>query len=94
MGISKPVEDFSEIEDSKLTSVESALFFAQMETDQMNPIEIRYMVAKSVPDPWREIDDFDVVKRFKNAIMAVKVNEDMTVRQLLDKAFTIVEMTS
>lgn len=94
MGISKPVEDFSEIEDSKLTSVESALFFAQMETDQMNPIEIRYMVAKSVPDPWREIDDFDVVKRFKNAIMAVKVNEGMTVRQLLDKAFMIVEMTS
>ena len=94
MGISKPVEDFSEIEDSKLTSVESALFFAQMETDQMNPIEIRYMVAKSVPDPWREIDDFDVVKRFKNAIMAVKVNEGMTVRKLLDKAFMIVEMTS
>ena len=94
MEISKPVEDFSEIEDSKLTSVESALFFAQMETDQMNPIEIRYMVAKSVPDPWREIDDFDAVKRFKNAIMAVKVNESMTVRQLLDKAFMIVEMTS
>lgn len=94
MGVNNPVEDFSLIEDSKLTSVDSAVFFAQTETENMSPIEARNAMSRSLPHPWERYEGFDVIERLSSAISAVKVNEHMTVRDLLDKAFMIVKMAS